>query len=732
LEHIAISSGVTTVANLKEQGFHWEKATNWGGAMTCYYHAALILDEQGDGTGARMLLTSAYQMLCRMKVEADVPLPDLMASCKKGDGAQKLFNVSVTEQVKDLLSHLESFNQQPREERVSQLLKILVSVESDMTFANVHKVFEGDTALLQVGLSVTVKLAQSLITAGMSGVAWNLLEQVVIVFSVLTLASDTAMPSRDGARFVLEDESVCFAAISGMFLLLLLNEAKDDAQCSRRILTQKLAISLTRSRPEYEVHYLMALLNRLKHLDNYIHLDATAAKRMFPVAKEIMSLYSVEKHSKALVFHYGSDRVINALCCILKVLHMQGRFAESKEYAEFILRALGKVKDFYSHFLSVVTFLPVWAMYHSNHTSSLLVDKLVRLEQRQRRKDLHPGLLVLQEWISLIYREKSDRRAERRATYMTQGMTDAASAAAHACASNSSDQCGSPLSKAVAAAVGLEPEINVGGSNSPSSLQGPILGVDENQKAQKTHVHQDSPIVDQMIRSRIYVQETCPSRTASVQRLFMVGAELAIASICLLKAERLEKMLEFGAPKSQIVEYLNLGLDHLKFTSVDSATNETFLFSSLHEKLLRAKLLIKVSEYASDIDTGIESEKCESGKNAVVPLCRSALLKQAYDNIELCVKVASEHCFHAVLYQVGALKKLLGKMGLLIVNGVYKIECKINLQQNLDKGEQDILDGFNHSIEESVLSVEGRKLQDSAFKALVASNGTDTFSLFVC
>jgi hypothetical protein len=764
---VAKTSGVTTVTNLKEQGFHWEKATNWGSAMTCYYHAALILDEQGDGTGARMLLTSAYQMLCRMKVEADVPLPDLMASCSKGDGTYKSFSSASTEELARKLAHLNNLNAEDSKSLAADLLVILTPSEAGLTFSNVHKVFEGDTTLLQTGLAVTVKLAQSLLTAGMAGVSWNLMEQVLKVASILILEEDFALPARDAGTFQLRDQSVCFLAVSGMFLLLLLNEAKDDLRCSRRVATQELAIVMTRSNPSYEVHYVMALINRIKHLDHYIHVDSAAADQMFPVVKELMQLYSVEKHSKALVFHYGSDRVINALCCIFKMLHMQGRFAEAKPYAEYILKAMLKVKHFYSHYLGMVTFLPVWAMYHSNRTSKLLVDKLVRLEQRQRRKDLRPMLLVLQEWIGLIYRERSDRRAERRATYMTQGMTDAASAAVKACVTTSTDADGegkepvSPLSKAAAAAAAeatLEPEgvqSPLNGSKSPQNSTSSRLGISTAQgtasvAGKGSRLHSDSPEVEEIIRSRAFAQEKNPSRRTAIQRLFMVGVELAIASICLMKVEHLEKSPDAMKPNTQnsIVEYLNLGLEHLKFTPEDSATNETFLFSSVHEKLLRAKLLIKAGQYEAVAEKQSTNAGTDEGDKETLSDVhqekRRELWSQAFEMVQTCVQIGHAHNFHAIVYQAGSLLKLLGRCGFVVSealeSGLDQSGCKKNdgngkdsdEKVKTDEKEQEEEKRKKKNDEDCNLVRHAKALQHAALEELVKANGKDPFYMFLC
>jgi hypothetical protein len=206
--------------------------------------------------------------------------------------------------------------------------------------------------------------------------------------------------------------------------------------------------------------------------------------------------------------------------------------------------------------------------------------------------------------------------------------------------------------------------------------------------------------------------------------LYMVGAELAIASICLLKAEHLEKSPDAMKPNTQksIVDYLNLGLEHLKFTPEDSATNETFLFSSLHEKLLRAKLLIKTSEYS-------ESYKVSelSNESSSFHIQKQIVLHEAYENVRLCLTVASEYKFHAILYQAGALMKLLGKAGFSIEEKEHIDEHK-NSDVRLDTPLVDVCCRENGN----VFAIQGALLQDKAFGALVASNGSDAFSLFVC
>ncbi len=61
-------------------GFHWERATNWSSAMTCYYQSGMLLREQGDPVGCKAHFTEAFRMLEKMRQEAAIPVLGTMSA----------------------------------------------------------------------------------------------------------------------------------------------------------------------------------------------------------------------------------------------------------------------------------------------------------------------------------------------------------------------------------------------------------------------------------------------------------------------------------------------------------------------------------------------------------------------------------------------------------------------------------------------------------------------------
>lgn len=296
--------------------------------MTCYFNSGMLLKEQGDTLGCKAHFTSAFRMLDKMRHEVGQKTAAPTATPTANDKVATPVNVpGVT-----TTAQSQQFQNHPNKELLG-LLHALGGRQSGLTVADLFKLYEGDAYLLHVGFSLIIRVAQGLIGFNDSALSIELFEEAMEIMQVL-MTNPRPLRAADGLPFELRNKEIMFAVLSGMFLLLLTGQAKDDALHSRIQATVAVSIMIARSRPEYEVHLVMALASKLKMLDLFQAVNPAVTPGIIATADDMMSLYDPEIHSADLVYFYNSDRAGNAFGVVLKTMCMKGHFKDNIKYLD--------------------------------------------------------------------------------------------------------------------------------------------------------------------------------------------------------------------------------------------------------------------------------------------------------------------------------------------------------------------------------------------------------------
>jgi hypothetical protein len=109
---------------------------------------------------------------------------------------------------------------------------------------------------------------------------------------------------------------------------------------------------------------------------------------------------------------------------------------------------------------------------------------------------------------------------------------------------------------------------------------------------------------------------------------------------------------------------------------VQEAQNQTFMFSNLHEKILRAQLLIKLLQLTSGPTTApavATTSAAAAVSNALADptegVSRAELWEQARLNLVYCREVSVKHALHGILLQTALLMKDLSEVASLAADG---------------------------------------------------------------
>ena len=107
----------------------------------------------------------------------------------------------------------------------------------------------------------------------------------------------------------------------------------------------------------------------------------------------------------------------------------------------------------------------------------------------------------------------------------------------------------------------------------------------------------DSPTMEKVLHSGLLLQHDRVKEALNRMRIYSSAMEYVAARLCLFKALRYELLHQQHASPvhaAQMKHYLELGLLHLTFVPEQVERNAAFLFTTVHEKLLRVHLLITV------------------------------------------------------------------------------------------------------------------------------------------
>jgi hypothetical protein len=178
----------------------------------------------------------------------------------------------------------------------------------------------------------------------------------------------------------------------------------------------------------------------------------------------------------------------------------------------------------------------------------------------------------------------------------------------------------------------------------------------------------DSAFVENVLQTGEILQNTAINFYWNLLRLYSSALEYAAAKICAFKAVRYA-LLHAQDPQrgylAKALSYLKLGLLHLIFTPEQEAQNQTFMFSNLHEKVLRAQLLIKYLQLTSGAVAAAVVNTTSAAAAAMSSVLadptegvsRAELWEQARLNLSYCREMGAKHGLHGILLQTAVLMK---------------------------------------------------------------------------
>ena len=493
--------------------------------MTCYFNSGMLLKQQGDSQGARGHFTSAYRMMDKMRHEAGVNFLDgtrLTTQCAAAQHTAMTCKPMHPAAVQNF-SEIEKASRE----------YLLGARNVGMKLEDLHKVFEGSSALLYTGMSVLVRLAQALIGPTTAEYSYRMFEDALDIL-VLSHGSNVAvkLEDADGGQFFLRNDDIGFPVFSGLFLLLLNNQVVEVDRFQRIVAVISMHMAYAAAKPEYEPHLILAYQNKLRLLESVVYMDAAALPAITTYTNTMWMYYDFEKHSKDLIHYYNSDRTANATSVLLKMLYMQGHFSQCDAYLERIKEVAFKIKHFFSSAVAVFAMYPIFLLCTPNSEAQIFMEKLVTREAKQMNKELSEPIQIFREALNLTIQHQQYARSEDDAVF---------------------DQ--------------------------ESAL---VEGIVQS----RSLVQREKNVVNLNLARRYYIGiEYVAARICYLKALRW---ELRAAAT---NKSNLD-MIATCQDKAQ--SFLLLGLEHLSFTAEQDELNEQLLFAKANERLLRVQLLIKL------------------------------------------------------------------------------------------------------------------------------------------
>eukprot|EP01032_Pedospumella_encystans_P010661 gene10661-12445_t len=527
LEQEADKNDTNTATDWYEQAFHWERATAWSSAMTCYFNAGMQLKEQGDSQGAKGHLTSAYRMMDKMRHDAGVNFLDgtrLTTQC----AATSFDTLTRVQPYRLSVQNISEIEQHSRE------FLLLVRRNAGMKLEDLHHIFEGSSAVLHSGLSVLVRLAQSLTGFFHANeFSYRMCEDALDVL-VLAHRSNvvTMLQDVDGGPFLLRDDEIGFPVFSGLFVMLLNDLAFEADKYQRMVAAVSLHMAYTSAKPEYELHLILAYQNKIRLLESFMHIDPAAIAPIISYTDTMWTYYNCEKHSKDLIHYYSSDRTGNATSVAVKVLYMQGHFAQSTKYLNLIKETAFKIKHFFSTGVTVFAAYPILLLCNPDAEAQIIIQKLAAREAKQMNKELSEPKQIYREALNLTIQHQQYARSEDEAVFHKESVFV------------------------------------------------------ENILQSRSLVQKDAPVYHLNTARRYFMAvEYVAARICYLKALRW---ELHAAAIHKSNTDTI------AAYQEKAQSYLLLGLEHLTFTPEQDERNEQLLFAKANERLLRVQLLFKL------------------------------------------------------------------------------------------------------------------------------------------
>lgn len=375
LEASQRSDTPATSTELHEEGFHWERATGWSSAMSCYYRSAMLLDEVGAFEDSLIPLSAAYRMLNAMRNEAGVTEDFQFAPAS----FQAIFCHGKV---------------QEENEHIQALKK-----------SDIVRIFGGDSTLLELGLNVLIRLAQTSFSISDSPEVTSKLYEDALQLIMLTwnwkdalaLNQDlgknlgladgtlddidpsnpspvphhpvTSSPSKlmrgkthtsdisEVSNFGLQDPTIVFPILAGIAALYRNKQLKDDKQRTKESTLHDLALVLARTSPDYLPHLICAM-----SLQRTLLFELGKLKESITMADGIVSMYNEQLHGPQLIKAYGNNRVPYTIMMHVQLLRIMGYLNKSINVMNDVLETLPEMTHLHSVGITVYPILSVFLL----------------------------------------------------------------------------------------------------------------------------------------------------------------------------------------------------------------------------------------------------------------------------------------------------------------------------------------------------------------------------------
>ncbi|RYG70277.1 hypothetical protein EON64_00585 [archaeon] len=306
--------------DLYEEGFHWEKATIWSSAMSCYYRSAMMLDGLGAYQESFQRLTSAYRMFNALRKDAGL-----------AEDLQRPYDMD------SLVAFIQKSVQVDVVDRES------VQTAFGMSVKDVFKIFGGDAASLQTGINVCLRLAQASFTLSDNYNIVSKLYEDALIMIMLTWRDPASTDPIGEHELVLQDQQVVFPILAGISTMFRTNRLQDDETHSKEAALYEMIMLFAQDSNDFALHHLqgMCLLHSLcsERLDH---------EKCGELARQIKQVYKLEEHSAQLVKWYGNDRVAFTLAKNIMLQKLRGCVVASNQDILELLEMTPKISHLHS------------------------------------------------------------------------------------------------------------------------------------------------------------------------------------------------------------------------------------------------------------------------------------------------------------------------------------------------------------------------------------------------
>lgn len=438
-----------TAEQLHEQGFHWEHATVWSSAMTCYYNAAMTPQLDVNIKARRSYLVSAYKMYTEMRKEAKIyRSTNLTTDTLRKAFAEEGLSLSISEKVaRPPLTHSKSIqNLEIGSRRSSINLSVHSSVDSPsvtegaqmsidtsplrpkaasgVNKQNIGRLFSNSSTLLSTALKVMSQLAQTCVTMYDAPSIYTRLYDEALELALVAglhknayLGIDSEKDSETNkesngdlitfddhgdvsftSTMKLADHSVLFPIISGFLSVNSSSFVMAEERIEKLRLVSEAFVELTKGRGFSKIHECVALSHMIHQ--NILEADYTSATKIMNLLR---SKYIYEEHSSLIFGLYGVDRVPASLAVIISYLVSFGDFDSVNELFTYLIHVQGQMTHMASLNLLVYPLCSILAFLRRYQEA---VDVFIRYMEIETHADCYHHLervnSVFIEWLTRL------------------------------------------------------------------------------------------------------------------------------------------------------------------------------------------------------------------------------------------------------------------------------------------------------------------------------------------